>query len=131
MLGEYLVRSRPLLAESADSTDALFLTGYGGLRARVRGPSVQEVAQGRWHQSQWLLPLHPTQLRDLHARRRRRPLGDPTPTGHSRLDTTAIYLHVLNVRLCDVHACCHPHGEHVLAASPPQSPAIEDANSFE
>ena len=52
-----------------------------------------------WHFIRW---CHASEVRD--------PRVNKELLGHTRLDTTAIYTHVSNERLCKIHADCHPRG---------------------
>jgi len=129
---EYLLRSRPLLAESTPPTEALFLTGYGG---RFATGSVGHLVK------KWLRAAGVNRTGGCHFLRHSCATGlleggadlraIQRQLGHSRLDTTAIYTHVSTVRLCDVHARCHPHGDLVLPAAPPHPPAAGDGKAPE
>ena len=132
LLRDYLRVTRPLLAADVSPTTALFLTGYGG---RFSLSSVGCLVK------KWLLAAGIRQVGCCHLFRHSAATSMldggadlraiQRQLGHSRLDTTAIYTHVSTVRLCDVHARCHPHGDQVLKAAPPQIPAGGGGNATE
>ena len=129
LLRDYLRITRPLLEAQVPNTQALFLTGYGD---RFAIGSVGHLVK-KWLRAAGIRQIGCSHLlrhscatamleggADLRAIQRQ--------LGHSRLDTTAIYTHVSTARLCDVHARCHPHGDEILKAAPPQIPAGGDEN---
>ena len=124
LLRDYLRVTRPLLVADAPPDRALFITGFGG---RFAIGSMGHLVK------KWLLAAGIRQVGCCHLLRHSAATSMldggadlraiQRQLGHSRLDTTAIYTHVSTVRLCDVHARCHPHGDQVLKAAPPQIPA--------
>lgn len=112
ILKDYLKRSRPLLAEGVPASDALFLTGYGerfatGSLGHLVKKWLKAAGIHRKGSCHFLRHTCATHLLDGGADLR----AIQRQLGHSRLDTTAIYTHVSTVRLRDVHARCHPHGD--------------------
>lgn len=110
-LRRYLDAVRPLLAGPDSTTDVLFLTGYGdgfsagwlGLLVRRYLNAIGMHAQGGCHLLRHACATH---MLDRGADLR----VIQELLGHARLDTTAIYTHVSNGRMCQVHASCHPRG---------------------
>jgi integrase/recombinase XerD len=132
LVSTYLHRTRPRLAAGGLPDEALFLTGYGG---RFSPCSLSHLVKG-WLRAAGIgmrgcchLFRHSaaTAMHEMGADLR----AIQRQLGHSRLDTTAIYVHVSTNRLCDVHARCHPHGDQVLKAAPPPNPAAEAGTSSE
>lgn len=116
----YLTKTRPLLTDVSTPESPLFVTGYddafspGSIGHLIR--DYLDLA-GFHHPGACHLFRHScaTHLMDGGAGLR----AIQRILGHSRLDTTAIYTHVSNQKLLEVHAKCHPHGDQ---ASPPQQP---------
>jgi integrase/recombinase XerD len=116
----YLARSRPLLSDSSDPDQPLFVTGYGdafspgGLGHLVR--HYLDLA-GYRHPGACHLMRHScaTHLMDGGAGLR----AIQRILGHSRLDTTAIYTHVSDRKLLEIHAKCHPHGDNAVRTDSP------------
>lgn len=110
-LKRYLSSVRSEFQTTEDPSAALFLTGYGdGFSPGSLGNLVREYLD------QIGLTLHggPHLLRHACATHLLDHGADlriiQELLGHSRLDTTAIYTHVSNERMCRIHADCHPRG---------------------
>lgn len=109
---EYLREARPQLADASEPDSRLFVTGYGdGFSPGGLGHLVRHYLDlaGLEHPGACHLFRHScaTHLLDGGAGLR----AIQRILGHSRLDLTAIYTHVSNRRLLEVHAQCHPHGD--------------------
>lgn len=126
-LKRYLSSVRGQFLTSEDPSGALFLTGYGdGFSPGYLGHLVRDYLD------QIGLTLHggPHLLRHACATHLLDHGADlrviQELLGHSRLDTTAIYTHVSNERLCRIHADCHPRGGTTVLEPAPSSDFSDD-----
>jgi integrase/recombinase XerD len=111
-LRRYLAHSRPRLSDSAEPDCPLFVTGYGdafspGSIGHMIRDYLNRMGFKRPGACHLLRHSCATHLMDGGAGLK----AIQRMLGHSRLDTTAIYTHVSNRKLTDIHAKCHPHGD--------------------
>ncbi len=130
-LRKYLAHSRPKLTDSAEPGSPLFVTGYGdAFSPGSLGHMIREYLDRIGFQQPGACHLlrHScaTHLMDGGAGLR----AIQCILGHSRLDTTAIYTHVSNRKLTEIHARCHPHGDEGPFGSDPAAIAPDSRAKY-